>query len=94
MQNRFLLVRKLLMEYFDPIGVKDVPQCEDEYDPYIIEILYMLERHSCREELERHLLGAAEYHMGLNFDHELFNAVRSVARELVLLNNKLKETGM
>jgi hypothetical protein len=35
-------IRHVLMDVWDPIGVKDIPQASDEYDSYLGEIMELL----------------------------------------------------
>lgn len=61
-------IRKILMEYWDPIGIRDTSQ-QDEYDDYIPMILWILgpgDRHfMVREQLFNHLWRVETLEMGL-----------------------------
>ena len=39
-------IRKLLMPEWDPIGVADIPEAQDEYDSYIPGIYRLLREHA------------------------------------------------
>ena len=58
-------IRTILLKDWDPIGVADVPQAQDEYDSYIHEIHGMLIRHVSRVELIDHLWWIESEGMGL-----------------------------
>ncbi len=48
-------IRRVLMKVWDPIGVKDVPQAQDEYDSYVPGIYKLLIDRSSDDEIEAHL---------------------------------------
>lgn len=48
-------VRTILMQYWDPIGIADVPQAQDEYDDYIPKILSIMDL-GLREHWTRELI--------------------------------------
>ena len=58
-------IRKVLLREWDPIGVVDEPEAQDEYDAYIHEIHGMLIRHETRHKLIDHLWWIETEHMGL-----------------------------
>jgi hypothetical protein len=60
-------VRQVLMETWDPIGVRDVPQAQDEYDAYVGKVYVMLidERVSPRA-IAAYLYDIATNYMGLS----------------------------
>jgi hypothetical protein len=54
-----------LLRDWDPIGVSDVPEAQDEYDSYISKIYGMLIRHEPRHRLVEHLWLIETEYMGL-----------------------------
>lgn len=48
-------VRAILLAYWDPIGICDVPQAQDEYDEYVLPIARMLLKGSSISDLSRYL---------------------------------------
>jgi hypothetical protein len=50
---------------WDPIGVGDAPQAQDEYDSYISPLLHMLHRHEPIGVLSAWLTKLVEEHIGL-----------------------------
>lgn len=38
-------IRSVLLQYWDPIGIKNEPRAQDEYDGYIPEIIRRIELH-------------------------------------------------
>jgi len=59
-------IRQILMQKWDPIGVKDVPEAADEYDMYIDDIYCLLKRGASDEELSKHLVKIETERMGLS----------------------------
>jgi hypothetical protein len=58
-------IRAILLKDWDPIGVADVPQAQDEYDSYVSQIYVMLIKHQARHTLVDHLWRVQTEHMGL-----------------------------
>ena len=59
------LVRTVLLEQWDPIGVRDHPAAHDEYDRYLPAILNLLESGPTTMEIAQHLGSLATDEMGL-----------------------------
>jgi len=64
-QGNTELVRRVLIDYWDPIGVKDVPQAQDEYDTYVPGVLRLLQQGASADELAQYLSDIASIEMGL-----------------------------
>ena len=58
-------IRQVLLRDWDPIGVADVPQAQDEYDSYISQICGMLIRREPRHKLVDFLWWVETKQMGL-----------------------------
>jgi len=58
-------IRGVLLHEWDPIGVVDEPDAQDEYDHYIHEIHGMLIRHEPRHRLVAHLWWVETEYMSL-----------------------------
>jgi hypothetical protein len=58
-------IQQILLRDWDPIGVSDVPEAQDEYDSYISKIYGMLIRHEPRHRLVEHLWLIETEYMGL-----------------------------
>ena len=63
-------IREVLLREWDPIGVADVPQAQDEYDSYIHQIYAMLIRREQKRKLVDFLWWAETENMGLYGDHK------------------------
>ena len=57
-------LRELLLVVWDPIGVRDTPGAQDEYDPYAERLAHLLRDGATEEELGA-ALAEARAHMGL-----------------------------
>ena len=58
-------IRRILLHGWDPIGVAQTPEAQDEYDSYIGKIHGMLIRHEPRHKLVDHLWLIETEYMGL-----------------------------
>jgi len=58
-------IRHVLMDVWDPIGVKDEPNAQDEYDGYLGGVYELLVRGACDEDIEDHLWRIVTERMGL-----------------------------
>ena len=59
-------IRHVLMDVWDPIGVKDEPNAQDEYDGYIGKLFELLTSHAPDSDLVEHLYWAAHDQMGFD----------------------------
>ena|SRR5258708_10443131 len=59
-------IRHVLLDVWDPIGVKDAPNAQDEYDSYIGRLYELLVSKAPDVELVEHLYWAAHDSMGLS----------------------------
>jgi len=62
-------IRRVLMDVWDPIGVKDVPNAQDEYDGYIGKLFELLTTGGSDADLVEQLYWAAHDQMGLDAAH-------------------------
>ena len=58
-------LRRLLMDGWDPIGVRDIPEASDEYDSYLGPIASRLRKGATADELAAYLTEVEEVQMGL-----------------------------
>jgi hypothetical protein len=59
-------IQRVLLEVWDPIGVKDEPNAQDEYDGYIGGLHELIVSGAPDSELIEYLYWAAHDHMGLD----------------------------
>lgn len=79
-------IREILLREWDPIGVRDVQEAQDEYDGYVGKI-YVLLMDECTtsEIMAAYLLELATDLMGLPSEHEFEAASKRTAEILVAL---------
>jgi hypothetical protein len=75
-------VRRLLMDEWDPIGVRDWPEAADEYDRYVGVVGRMLHE-GATADIATYLRGIREDYMGLGPSEAGRERDRAVARRLV-----------
>lgn len=86
------LVRELFMRDWDPVGVRDVPQAQDEYDTYVAKTYVMLvDEAATVDDLARYL-ASVEDAMGLAATVRSAERCRRVAEALVALKPNLLTT--
>lgn len=80
-------IKKTLLSEWDPIGISDVPEAQDEYDSYVSGIHKMLVSRSTEQEVFEYLWEIETQHMGLlgNRRH-----TEQVAGKLVQLIDKVE----
>lgn len=79
-------VRQILMEHWDPIGVRNTPEASDEYDRYVGEIYVMLMDHRASEAaINDYLYATATEYMGVSPSNDLAVASAKTAAILVAL---------
>lgn len=83
-------IRRILLLEWDPIGIVDQPDAQDEYDDYIHEIHGMLIRHEPRHRLIDHLWWVETEHMGL-FGYR--PRTEAVADQLLKLRTEIEAGG-
>jgi hypothetical protein len=59
-------IRRVLMDVWDPIGVRDEPNAQDEYDGYIGKLYDLLTSNAPDSDLTEHLYWAAHNQMGFD----------------------------
>jgi hypothetical protein len=66
-------IRKVLMNEWDPIGVADIPEAQDEYDSYIPQVITLLLKSATPEEIAEYLstVEAREMGLGLHSKNDL-----------------------
>jgi hypothetical protein len=76
-------VREVLFREWDPIGVNDTEECNDEYDSYAGTICRLLREGADERKLASHLSELQRVSMGLSSIDEEVN--RAVAKRLLSL---------
>lgn len=73
-QRTRAVIKEALMSEWDPIGVKDIPEAEGEYDGYVSTIYKMLIQEKTKEEIFDYLWCVETKHMGLTGNRQATDA--------------------
>jgi hypothetical protein len=84
-QRYHAAIHQILMSRWDPIGVRNVPEAQDEYDAYVTGIYGRLIHRAARHELLDYLWWVETEHMGLRGDRQ---RAESVVDELLEIGRK------
>lgn len=80
---RFPAIRRVLLEEWDPIGVHDEPEAQDEYDRYALALYGLLARGATDEHLAEYLSDMATYWMEVGaISHDSLSAVIRALRRI------------
>ena len=63
-------IRRVLLDTWDPIGIRDEPNAQDEYDGYMGEIFDLLMKRAPDPAIVDYLMWAVNEHMGLSATRE------------------------
>jgi hypothetical protein len=80
-------IRQILVKVWDPLGIKDEPQAQDEYDSYIGGVFHLLVKRGSAKEIEDYLSKVIEEQIEININpqknstHEAAKALRSIRLE-------------
>ncbi|MGB7979057.1 MAG: hypothetical protein WCF19_07880 [Chlamydiales bacterium] len=58
------------MKEWDPIGIQNIPEAQDEYDSYVSDIYELIQSKSTESEVFDYLWGIETEHMGLSGDQK------------------------
>ncbi len=58
-------IKRILLKDWDPIGIKDIAEAQDEYDSYVSLISQMIISHKSVHEIFEYLWWIETEHMGL-----------------------------
>ena len=77
-------ISQVLLREWDPIGVSDEPEAQDEYDSYVYGVLNLLLRGASAEEIAEHLFLIETERMGMSVTNK--PRLIPVAEKLRLIN--------
>ncbi len=63
-------IRSVLLQTWDPIGIQNEPNAQDEYDNYVDGIFRLLSQGASDDELGAHLWSIATDQMGFSADKQ------------------------
>jgi hypothetical protein len=75
-------IREILLRDWDPIGVRDVPEAQDEYDGYVGGVYRLLANGASVREIAAHLAAIARDSMGISSDAANLLPVASRLRQV------------
>jgi hypothetical protein len=85
------IVRETLLQQWDPIGIRDVPGGESQYDRYVSTVCEMLLDHRASEQVIReYLLTTATGYMGLLPTPDIIEGASKTAEILISLRPQLE----
>jgi hypothetical protein len=74
-------IRRVFLEVWDPIGISDEPNAQDEYDGYIGRVFELLVAGGSDNEIIEHLLWATE-RMGMDGSRASLQTVAAALRQI------------
>jgi hypothetical protein len=81
-------IKQILMNEWDPIGVRDILEAQDEYDSYVPDIHGLLIHHESEEKLLEHLWLIETDYMGLCGNR---HKTENVAKLLIELRERMEK---
>lgn len=86
--KQFLMeeIQKILLKEWDPIGIQDIPEAQDEYDSYISDIYKLIHSKKTESEVFDYLWEIETDHMGLSGDKK---HTQTIAHKLFKLSAPL-----
>jgi len=79
-------IKQILIKEWDPIGVKDVPEAQDEYDSYVPGVYKLLIRRESEEKIFRYLWKIETDFMALCGNR---NHTKAIAHKLAKLTKEI-----
>lgn len=76
-------IGEILLREWDPIGVQDTPEAQDEYEAYVSSVYKLLISGKPEPELFDYLWWVETEHMGLTGDRQRTMAIAKKMHELV-----------
>jgi hypothetical protein len=77
------LIRGVLLRDWDPIGVSEIREAQDEYDAYVADVYRLLSRRAPVNELFEFLWWVETEHMGLTGDRQRTMKIAEQLADLV-----------
>ena len=77
-------IRHVLMNVWDPIGVRDEPNAQDEYDCCLGSLFTLLTTNATDDQIAEYLWRQATEHMGLSLQKEAMYPTVAALRQVPL----------
>ena len=74
---------EILLKEWDPIGIQDIPEAQDEYDAYVSSVYQLLISRKSEREIFEYLWWIETKHMGLSSDRQQTEAIARKLRALL-----------
>ena len=78
-------IKRILLTEWDPIGISEFPEAQDEYDAYVSEVYWLLSRRTGVREIFDYLWWLETKHMGLCGDRQ---RTEKIAEKLTTLTSE------
>ena len=88
-QDVHAAIRTILLKDWDPIGVEDAPEAQDEYDSYVGRIYRVLASRPSEREVVEWLSRVERESMGLPVSPERLRRIAEVAEKLLAIDIRL-----
>jgi len=75
-------IQTILLKEWDPIGIQEIPEAQDEYDSYVISIYQLIDSQKSESKLFDYLWWIETEHMGLSGNR---NHTKTIAHKLYML---------
>ena len=86
-------IRSVLLNVWDPIGIKDEPNAQDEYDCCVDHLVTLLTRGASDDEIAEYLWERGTEHMGLSLHREEMYQTVAALRKIELDRNSGAKKG-
>jgi len=80
------LIKEALLDEWDPIGIRDIPEAKDEYSGYVSPLRDLIIQHKSQQEIFDYLWWAETEHMGLSGNRQ---ATESFSRRISRIANEI-----
>jgi len=81
-------IRTVFMDWV-PIGVRNVPQCADEYDSYVLPMYSILRQRKSEDAILEFLEGAYQDIMGITAQREQFREIAAKFLEIDVSHDEI-----
>ena len=75
---------------WDPIGIRNVPQCVDEYDSYVLPMYSILRQRKSEDSVLEFLEGAYQDIMGITVPREKFREIAAKFLEIDVSHDEIR----
>lgn len=77
-------IREILMNHWDPIGIKQLPEAQGEYDLYVPDVEVLLSKRASAEVISEYLVWVEQERMGLTLrDNERISEATNELLKLI-----------